>query len=345
MNRTGLIYLCFSGCLLIGVITVSAEDVTGKGIAEVTLEVPYPTRLSNEDPQFTVRLKNISSSTLINIPDASEAAGKQVFIKVRRGDLGFEARIQKAPREYRITSIEDGRWEEVLKYDNHTLLAPGQSVEWQGNILTMFGKFYFNQGEPQSIQAAILVGDNQWVSSNPVPIKQLPQMVNDFPLIYTHISEKNKELGIVLAKVYRGEVESKDYLFSMGRTRICEVPKGVIPKFDFNENSYTLEITFEENGAERVVLFDARVGFVISSTLTKKSIKPEPEPPVTNTPPASTKAEAVQTPMNQTVSSNVIQVASSPSVTQPEQPHYRTWWLIAGAAVLVAMIGWKVKRK
>jgi hypothetical protein len=137
----------------------------------------------------------------------------------------------------------------------------------------------------------ILVGDGQWVSSKPVPIKQLPQMVNDFPIIYTYIyiSEKHSDLRILLTKVYRGEVEGKDYLFSMGRTRICEISCGVTPKFGFDENSYTLEIAFDENGAERKIMFDARFGNIISSTLRGKPVKTEPGPPVTNTPPVAIK--------------------------------------------------------
>lgn len=142
MSRTRLIGFYFVVCVVAGLSPVFAEDVTGKGVAEVTLEVPYPTRLSNEDPQFKVRLKNISASDLINIPDASEAAGKQVFIKVGRGDVSFEARTKKAPQEYRICTIEDGRREDVLQDKDRDLLGPGQSVEWQGNVITLFGKFF-----------------------------------------------------------------------------------------------------------------------------------------------------------------------------------------------------------
>ena len=307
-NRLVLIALYFWGFILTGGSTVFAEDVTGKGIAEVTLEVPYPTRLYNEAPQFLIRFKNVSRSELVYIPDASEASAKQVFIKIGRGDPNFDAMKKNDTSEWRISTIEkDGSWNVVRDHEGHKVLEPGQSAEWRGFMIDTFGNFYFNQGDPNSIQVSVLVGDGQWVSSKPVPIKQLPQKVTDFPIIYTYISEKHKEGKFVLAKVYRGEVEGKDYLFSMGGMRICEIPRGVIPRFGFDENTYTLEITFDENGAERKVMFNARFGNIISSTIRKKPTKVEPELPVTNTPPASPKAEAIQPAVKQSVSCNVIQ--------------------------------------
>ena len=320
-NKTALIGFYFGICVLTGVTTVSAEDVSDKGIAEVTLEVPYPTRLYNEAPQFTIRCKNVSPSELLYIPDPAEASAKQVFIKIGRGDSSYDAMKKSDTSEWRTSTIEkDGSWNVVRDHEGHKVLESGQSVEWQGFIIDTFGNFYFNQGDPNSIQVSVLVGDGQWVSSKPVPVKQLPQKVNDFPIIYTYTSEKHKEGIFVLAKVYRGEVEGKDYLFSMGGMRICEIPRGVTPKFGFDESTYTLEITFDEAGAERNILFNARFGNIISSTIREKPSKVEPEPPVTNTPPAFPKAEAIQPAVKQAVSSNVIQAAALPSVAQPEQP-------------------------
>ena len=343
-KRSNLINLYISGCLFIVVKTVSAEDVTGKGIAEVALEVPYPTRLYNEAPQFTVKLKNISSSDLIYIPKEADASGKQVFIRVERGDSRFAAWEKHAPPENRVRIIDNSRWDDVYSNESQTRLGSGQDIGWSGYLLNFYNNFMFNQGDPRSIQVSILVGDGKWVSSRPVPIKQLPLMVDDFPIIYSYNSEKHKDLKIVLAEVYRGEVEGKEYLFSMGRMRICEIPAGVKPKFNFDENLRILEITFDEGSNERQIRFDNRFGGIISSSLKLKTELSVTEPPVTNVPPATPKVESMQPTVKPTISSNVTKTASSPSVTQPEQPRTKAWWLIAGVAVL-GVIVWRIKRK
>lgn len=321
MNRTGLRSLSITIIAITTASCVFSEDVTGKGMAEVTLEVPYPTRLYNENPQFTIRLKNVSASELIYIPDAAEASARQVFIKIGRGDPSYDAMKKSDTSEWRLSTIErDGSWNVVRDHEAHKVLKPGQSVEWQGGIINAFGNYLFNQGDPNSIQVSVLVGEGQWVSSKPVPIKQLSQKVNDFPIIYTYISEKHKEAVFVLAKVYRGEVEGRDYLFSMGRTRICEIPSKVKPKFDFDENTYILETVFDEDNSERRVLYDTSKGFVISSTLRNKLENGKSESPVTNIPPATPKVGDILPILEQNPSNNVIPAVVSPSAVQHAPP-------------------------
>jgi len=231
------------------------EDVSDKGIATVTLEVPYPTRLAGESSQFIVRLRNDSDADLPYYPSSNVYAGsgKQLFIIVDRRDLDHEKRSAmygEKRRDYQGQLInlfrtvqEHGNWD-VVKKEATGVLRPKETVVLcRGFDLEDFDVY---GGNPRSIQAQVLVGPGKWVSSKTVPIHVIPGNVKDFPKVFRDSIIVNAQAGTSHEVFfYRGEVAGKDYLFDMGRFRICEIPKGATPKFKWDAATGLLAISFD----------------------------------------------------------------------------------------------------
>lgn len=226
----------------------TARDVSHTGIATVTLSVPYQTVLWDEVIQFTVALRNDSQESLRYIADPYEAAGKQVFITAERAYPGIIKRLQgkSVPDSERVRTIEhDSDWGLVSK-EATGLLKPGQSAEWDG---TRFDPHLFRikLGKPKSIQAQVLIGPGKWVSSKPVRIEVMDKDYSSSPVVFEGFylfsflgSPKSKEA----IRIHRVNIEGKEYLFSSGGARICEVPRGCTPEFASDPETALLTVRF-----------------------------------------------------------------------------------------------------
>jgi hypothetical protein len=237
-------------CLLCVVPGASAGDVTGEGKATLTLNVPYTTLLYREKFRYTIRLRNHSKHALPVIVDPFKASGKQVFISMERGVTKYRGpwHVDGAPAGYgdRVYRVErDGNWELVAKKAT-AVLQPGQSVEWDGTQLDPL-HFFIWDGLPKSIQAQVLIGPGQWVSSNVVPFKTVRRDMSRSPVVFDNVYLVGPKKVRKPAKGRRVAIGEKGYLFA-GRQRpvgrICEIPKGATPKFEWNPVAAILTVRF-----------------------------------------------------------------------------------------------------
>lgn len=248
-------HLCFHTYLLfllLGVVVPFAlgGDVTQKGTASVTLTVPHQTLLWDEVVRFMVCLRNDSKENLLYIPDPYEAAGRQVFISVERGDPNFRDVIPidalpefQGRRPLRIET--DGSWEAVAGATTG-MLGPAKTARWDG---TRFDSalFYIKLGKPKSIQAQVLIGPGEWVSSKAVSIKVIHTDLSSTPVVFEgfYLSPFRRELRTkVPIRVRRVSIEGREYLFSNAGARICEVPKGCTPLFACDPETAVLTVRF-----------------------------------------------------------------------------------------------------
>jgi len=228
--------------------TSTAEDVTQTGVATVTLTAPYSTVLSQEVIRFTVAFRNDSRGNVPYMSDPCEAAGKQVFIKGERGDPRVIQHLQgsSVPDSERVRTVEnDGKWEAVTKEATGEL-RPGQTVQWDGSRFDE-RLFRITLGKPRSMQAQVLVGPSRWVTSKSVPIRVVDEDVNASPVVFEGFylfsfrgSAKTKQP----VRIHRVTIEGKDYLFSSGCARICEIPKGFNPDFACDPETALVTVRF-----------------------------------------------------------------------------------------------------
>jgi hypothetical protein len=230
--------------------STSAEDTKHKATATVSLIVPYQTILSREVVRFTVRLHNDSKGEIRYIRDPFEAGGKQVFISVERGDPSFRDVVMldslgDLPGGRVLTVERDGNWD-VVEREATGVLRGGEAAQWDGSRFSSM-LFYITDGKPKSIQAQVLIGPSQWVSSKQVPIKVIHTDLSSCPIVFEGFylysfrgSPKTKEP----VKIHRVSIEGTEYLFSSECARICEIPRGCIPEFACDPETAVLTVRF-----------------------------------------------------------------------------------------------------
>jgi len=225
-----------------------SAEARGKGLASVTLVVPYRTVLVDELVRFTVRLQNGSNDKLPFVADSFDAAGRQVFIKVLRGVPDFDETFRTDSRpgfgRPAIHTIErDGNWDAVAKVTTGSL-PPGDSVEWDGSKFDP-RLFWITLGRPKSIQAQVLIGPGRWVSSEPVRISAVDVQLSTFPIVFEDFFLLGPKKSKVPKIVRRVSLDGKHYLFSNSCDRICEIPDGGTPRFTWERESRILTVRFE----------------------------------------------------------------------------------------------------
>lgn len=247
-KRTLAIYLVF----IFGTVSVTnAEDVTDEGQVTVTLSVPYPELLQDElRPNSTITLTNNSPDTLYCAPDGfagciPEGYPTYVFQVFLKADLESSILEERRKEDFHPDIETYGQWESVRKFASLEL-KPGQSMVWKAaKIPYSFFSISSSWGESKSIQAQVLIGPDKWVSSNVVPIKFVKQRLKDFPVVF----KGDLLIGPQRAKspiwVHQVKINNKEYLFSSGRSRICEIPKGGEPDFEWEPRLGLLKIDFK----------------------------------------------------------------------------------------------------
>lgn len=302
-----------------------AGDVSGQGVATLMLQPRYERMLITENQQYIITLRNDSSSNLLYITDAFDASGLQLFLCARKGTpisaghSGVHPTVEKAEN-----------WKKISKMDTSEL-RPGQSVTWRGESMNDYWGVRLGD---QTIQAQVLVGPGQWVSSQEVPVHFLPGIVDDFPKVFTY----NYVLGIGTNQMwfYQGPVDDKEYIFDMGRFRICEVPKGATPKFLYEPETYSIRISFEGVNAPDVI-YDQRKRRVLSPEEFSKEYCQKP--------PSSSKPETKEAPLAPVVSSNTVAQVASPALSSGVQdkpePTAKAWSIghIMALAFLLVLLG------
>ena len=291
--------------LIVGLFVLTARwlwavDVSGQGIATLTLKPRYERMVITENQQYIITLRNDSSSNLLYVADEFEASGVQLFLCARKKVLISPGHSGQYP-----TVEKKENWEELRKMGTSEL-QPGQSVTWRSE--DMSGYWAVELGD-QTIQAQVLVGPGQWVSSQEVPVHFLPGIVDDFPKVFTFVYEQG------LAKknrwLHQGPVDEKEYLFSIGRFRICEVPKGSTPKFLYEPETYSIRISFEGVNVPDVI-YDQRKRRVLSSeAFSKENVQKAPKP---------SKSEETEPPIAPVVLSNKVVKVVPPAPSSGVQP-------------------------
>jgi hypothetical protein len=221
--------------------------LTQEGRAKVILTVPYRTLLRNENVQFTVRLLNQSEGELPYIADSYDVAGKQVFIHVERGIAGYTGPLHvdfgAQFHGSRVLTIEkDGKWESVVEKAN-AVLRPGEAVEWAGSRFDDV-LFFITHAKPTSMQAKVLVGPEQWVSSEPVPIKVIRRDISQCPIVFQEYYFEMPTRTRSPVRIRRVVIEGQAYLFHEMSSRVCRVPRGAVPRFALDPETSILTVHF-----------------------------------------------------------------------------------------------------
>ncbi len=272
MNKFTLSLILAMSCRLLW-----AGDVSGQGVATLTLQTRYERMLISEVPQYLISLRNNSTSNLIYVADGFDALGIQLFMKVRKGSQ----LIKRHDCPYQ-TVENNGKWDELVEMPTSEL-QPNHSMTWRSEMTDL--NWGMELGA-QAIQAQVLVGPSQWVSSLEVPVCFLPGDVDQFPKVFTY----NYVLGRGTNQMwfYQGPVDDKEYLFSKGSFRICEVPKGSTPKFRYEPETYSIRISFDAVNVSDVIYDQRRLRVLSPEEFSKeygpkapKLSKPEEtEPPI-----------------------------------------------------------------
>ncbi|MBE0534735.1 MAG: hypothetical protein IH624_03635 [Phycisphaerae bacterium] len=219
----------------------AAEDVTAKGQVSITFTVPYQELLQGEfRPNSTIELTNNSLDTLHYIPEGSWADVLQIFIKVDRTIC--------IPREHRNAMYDPdietyGLWERVREFASAEL-KPGESVAWQATNIPYPCFALSPSRKPKSIQAQVLIGPAQWVSSKPVPIKFMNQGLKECPVVFENDYLTGPQRAKSPIAVYRVAIQNKEFLFTSSCFRICEIPKDSKPDFTWEPRLGLLKIDY-----------------------------------------------------------------------------------------------------
>lgn len=295
MNKFTLSLIFAMSCRLLW-----AGDVSGQGVAPLTLQTRYERMLITEKQQYIITLRNDSPSNLLYVADKYEIAGTQLFLCARKdspilpGDSGVYPAVEKVDN-----------WEKISKIETYEL-PPGQSVTWRGESIIDYWAVRLGD---QTIQAQVLVGPGQWVSSQEIPVHFLPGVVDDFPKVFTF--DYVLGLGTNQMWFYQGPVDDKEYLFDMGRFRICEVPKGSTPKFLYEPETYSVRISFEGVNVPDVIC-DQRTRRVLSPEEFSKEYGPKAPKP--------SKPEETEPPIAPVVLSNKVVKVVPPAPSSDVQP-------------------------
>ncbi len=235
-------------CLIAAAGNGAAGDITKQGRATVTLLLRHRTLLYPEQLEFTIRLRNDSNRPLPVITHPHVASGKQVFIKMDPHVPVTHVDPKPKPGSYgdKIWTVEEeGRWEVVLKTAD-AVLRRGETIEWDGTELDPL-HFYMWEGQPKGIQAQILVGPGEWVSSKMVHFKTLHVDVRQFPVVFESVSLFAPQLVRESQEVRCIPIEGREYLFLTTDepvARICEVPKGARLGFRWDPFKALLTVMF-----------------------------------------------------------------------------------------------------
>jgi hypothetical protein len=139
----------------------------------------------------------------------------------------------------------DGEWNTVVEKASG-LLGPQKTVEWDGSRFAT-EHFYITEALPISIQAQVLVGPDQWVSSNIVPFKTVRKDMSRSPVVFDDFYLVGPKKVRRPAKVRRVAVGDTEFLFAGTPSpvgRICEIPKDATPRFEWNPEEALLTVRF-----------------------------------------------------------------------------------------------------
>lgn len=222
--KTIIFFTIFSNNIC-GWILARAEDVTAQGLASVELEVPFPLLLEQELPSFNIRLHNVSSNALVYIPDLQDAAGKQVFFNVGHQSQSLDLPTQSGShqthqqrfitenKQERIHLIEkDERWADVMNEERKEKLQPNATVVWSGGRMCE-DFFLITERGASSIQARILIGPKQWISSKVIPVTIVPGNLESFPVVFKFDYVQGRATNMMW--LVQGPVVGKEYIFDM----------------------------------------------------------------------------------------------------------------------------------
>jgi hypothetical protein len=343
-------------CMVSSAFTLKGQDSLPQGCTlrqgtEVVLRIPYNAVFEDEYPVIYTGIKNLSAAPLKLSRCLSAEAFYQVMYETRTGLTG------KIQTEAKFIPTWDSLISPMNSFQDFETLKQNDCRIYPLELLAPYKILSELSSE---IRIGFLTGPNEWAFSNWAKLRTLKgQKVVDFEPMQTFIQKDGHGLKIRLTMI-----EGVSYLFVDGY-RAARVPDGSQLRFEWNKEKNLLIIHFDGVNVPPVIhyvpMIETRKGspettpHLIALEALKAQLRgislETPSQDVMNIVTNQTansrlpQAEAIQPAVKQALSSNVIQAASSPSVSQPEPPHYRTWWLIAGAAVLVAMIGLKVKRK
>lgn len=229
----------------------------------VSIDFAFPAIvLLNEQRPFTITFSNSTIAPIPIISDAERASAKQVFVEVKYSDTNLLFQLRWPLRPDRIKYVEaDGDWGRVLSLSD-TNVVPGGSHTWRGRDLSS-DAMELQGTEAKAIRAHVVYGSNTWASSPWSQINVVDKYVDDLPVIVTNILLCGPQQNPMESFLHKGVIEGREFVFTEGGSRLCEIPPGVEPEFTWNPTAYVGRISFP-NTTNAPVIYDGRRGEIIS---------------------------------------------------------------------------------
>ena len=211
----------------------------------IILELVFPDSplLGTEENSIHLSVKNGSDHPLPLVTSLQTAIRSQVKI-----ELGYTSERYRTLRYSQSAS-----WDNTVGMADK-VLAPGQSYIWEWNSpynLMVYSDLMNDISGLMvtNISVSLQVGNDQWVSTSPLPITVLTEkeskaiIDNAVPVLETTFRNQftGQSWPMPLNKL---AINGKTYLFTSFGTRVCELPNGEIPAIQNNTDGTGFTLTF-----------------------------------------------------------------------------------------------------
>lgn len=219
------------------VITAYAD----KNEITLTLSSPFTEMIAYEWASLSVTISNNSSQAIYVVKDPAAVMDYQMVLDFDKPQLRyFEA----------FSFSESSQKKRFSQKNREGNLAPGESYTWTlppcyGDLTRAFLEYGATE-----LAALFPIGNGQWIRSNTVPLKILPDTSGEVLFDESLRNEKSGKMNRII--LYKKALNKKSFIFTSWGERICEIPDSAVPKMHLNTNTHILMISFsnEQNNVQ-----------------------------------------------------------------------------------------------
>lgn len=224
------------------------------GKVAVSLTMPGEEMLFLEMTPIAVTISNGTDRIIPIIKDNDLALRVQIKL-----DIGAMEPHANSP----ISATDDTykKWFYLRKAKD--MLNPGESFSWAFSNFTELTVFAYHV-KATNIAAKVLIGDNEWCSSEPVAFCVNKQdvegrgLLNESPEIECYDAKTRMKSKISIRRV---RINNKNFLFTHEGNRLFEIPTDDIPEVSFDSENGIISFSFLKS--KRVLLYNSKTFRVI----------------------------------------------------------------------------------
>lgn len=241
MRKTSIIGLF----IIVPVITNALQS----GNAAVSLTMPGEEMLFLEKTPIIVTLSNGTDRIIPIIKDNDLALRVQIKL-----DIGAIEPHASSP----ISATDDTYKKWLYLCKTKDMINPGESFSWTFSNFTELTVFSYHV-KATNITVKVLIGDNEWVSSESVPFCVNKQdvegrgLLKESPEIECYDAKTRMKSKISIRRV---RINNKNFLFTHDGNRLFEIPADDVPEASFDSENGTISFSFLKS--KRVLLYNPK---------------------------------------------------------------------------------------